>query len=89
VKGVKLYPSQIDHILRTLPDYTPGKYRVALSSKGAGGDLFRLMVEGKDPGPAETSKVVERMKGTLLIKPDSMEFVEKLPEGPKIVDERY
>jgi len=89
VKGVKLYPSQIDHILRTLPDYSPGKYRVTLSSKPGGGDNFHLAVEGKDPGAAETEKVIEHIKGTLLIKPDRVEFVEKLSEGPKVMDERY
>jgi hypothetical protein len=29
------------------------------------------------------------MKETLLIRPDSLEFVEKLPEGPRVVEERY
>jgi phenylacetate-coenzyme A ligase PaaK-like adenylate-forming protein len=89
VKGVKLYPSQIDHILRTLPEYTPGKYRVALSAKAGGGDHFRLIVEGKDPGLPVKEKIIERMKETLLIRPDSLEFVEKLPEGPRVVEERY
>jgi len=89
VKGVKLYPSQIDHILRTLPEYTPGKYRVALSAKPGGGDHFRLIVEGKDPGTAAKEKIVERMKETLLIRPDSLEFMEKLSEGPRVVEERY
>lgn len=89
VKGVKLYPSQIDHILRPLPDYSPGRYRVALRAKSAGGDHFRLIIEGKNPGPTETERIMERMKGTLLIKPDSVEFVEKLSEGPRVVDERY
>jgi phenylacetate-CoA ligase len=89
VKGVKLYPSQIDHILRTLSDYTPGKYRVALTSKAEGGDHFRLIVEGKDPGPPVKEKIIERMKETLLIRPDILEFVERLPEGPRVVEERY
>lgn len=89
VKGVKLYPSQIDHILRPLPDYSPGKYQVTLSSKPGGGDYFRLIVEGKDPGPGEIERIIERMKGSLLIKPDQVEFIEKLPAGPKVMDERY
>ncbi len=89
VKGVKLYPSQIDHILRTLPEYNPGKYRVTLAAKAGGGDHFRLIVEGRDPGPPAKEKIVERMKETLLIRPDSLEFVEKLPEGPRVVEERY
>lgn len=89
VKGVKLYPSQIDHLLRSLPEYIPGKYRLTLSSKPGGGDLFQLTVEGKDPGPGEKGKVLDRMKETLLIRPDSLEFVEKLPDGPKVVEERY
>jgi hypothetical protein len=29
------------------------------------------------------------MKETLLIKPDKVEFMAKLPEGPKVQDERY
>lgn len=89
VKGVKLYPSQIDHLLRPLPDYTPGKYRVIISSKPGGGDLFRLIIEGSDPGSVETEKIIERIKGNILIKPDKVEFVEKLLEGPKLMDERY
>jgi phenylacetate-CoA ligase len=89
VKGVKLYPSQIDHILRTLREYTPGKYRVVLSRKAGGGDLFRLAVEAQDPGPEEKGRIAERIKETLLIRPDMVEFVEKLPEGGKVVDERY
>jgi phenylacetate-CoA ligase len=89
VKGVKLYPSQIDHILRALPGYAPGKYQVSLSSKPGGGDLFRLTVEGKDPGPTETEKIIERMKGILLIKTDSVHFVDRLPDGPRVKDERY
>jgi phenylacetate-coenzyme A ligase PaaK-like adenylate-forming protein len=89
VKGVKLYPSQIDHILRALSEYSPGKYRVALSAKTGGGDHFRLIVEGKDPGPPAKEKIIQRMKETLLIRPDSLEFVESLPEGPRVVEERY
>ncbi len=89
VKGVKLYPSQIDHILRTWPDYSPGKYRVLLSSKSAGGDHFKLVAEGKDPGPAQTEKLIGQMKEKLLIRPDSLEFAEKLAEGPRVKDARY
>ncbi len=89
VKGVKLYPSQIDHLLRPLPDYTPGKYRVIISPKPGGGDHFLLSIEGKNPGSAVTEKLIERMKETLLIKPDKVEFMAKLPEGPKVKDERY
>jgi phenylacetate-CoA ligase len=89
VKGVKLYPSQIDHILRTLPEYTPGKYRVILSRKAGGGDFFRLAVEARDPGPEEKGRIAERIKEILLIRPDRVEFLEKLPEGGKVVDERF
>ncbi len=89
VKGVKLYPSQIDYVLRSLPEYIPGKYRVTLSAKPGGGDHFRLTVEGKNPGEPFTEKMIERMKETLLIRPDALEFVEKLPEGPRVVEERY
>lgn len=89
VKGVKLYPSQIDHLLRPLPAYTPGKYQVMIKTKPGGGDFFCLTIEGQDPGPLEIEKIAQRMKGMLLIKPDKIEFVEKLPEGPKVKDERY
>lgn len=89
VKGVKLYPSQIDHVLRTIPQYSPGRYRVTLQNKAGGGDLFLLTVEGKAPAPAETAKLIDLLKGILLIKPDRIEFVDKLPEGPQVIDERY
>lgn len=89
VKGVKLYPSQIDHLLRPLPAYTPGKYQVMIRTKSGGGDFFCLTIEGQDPGPIETEKIAQRVKGILLIKPDKVGFVEKLPEGPKVKDERY
>jgi phenylacetate-CoA ligase len=89
VKGVKLYPSQIDHLLRPLPAYTPGKYQVRINAKPGGGDFFCLTIEGPDPGPEEIEKIAQRMKGSLLIKPDRIEFLEKLPEGAKVKDERY
>lgn len=89
VKGVKLYPSQIDHLLRTLPQYTPGRYQVTLRPKTGGGDFFMVTVEGKNPGPEEMEKLINLMKATLLIRPDQVEFVEKLPEGPRVIDERY
>ncbi len=89
VKGIKLYPSQIDHILRTLPEYFPGRYRVVLDTKSGGEDKFQLIVEGKDPGPDVKQKVIEKIKRVLLIHPDSLEFIEKLSEGPRVIDKRY
>ena len=89
IKGVKLYPSQIDHLLRPLPAYTPGKYQVVIRTRPGGGDFLRLIVEGPDPGPAAIEKIAQRIKGNLLIKPDKIDFVEKLAEGPRVKDERY
>ena len=88
VKGVKLYPSQIDHILRSLPDYSPGKYQVTLNNKRGGGDSFCLFIEGKDPGSDEKGQITERMKQILLIKPDRIDFGESLPIGGKVIDKR-
>jgi len=89
IKGVKLYPSQIDHLLRPLPAYTPGKYQVVIRTRPGGGDFLFLIVEGPDPGPAAIEQIAQRIKGNLLIKPDKIDFVEKLAEGPRVKDERY
>ncbi len=86
VKGVKLYPSQIDHLLRPLPAYTPGKYRMVISARPGGGDFLHLLVEGPDPGPTAIEIIAQRIKGNLLIKPDKIEFIEKLIEGPRVKD---
>ena len=82
------HDTQIDHILRSLPDYSPGKYQVTLNNKRGGGDSFCLFIEGNDPGSAEKVKITERMKQILLIKPDSINFGERLPIGGKVIDKR-
>jgi phenylacetate-CoA ligase len=86
IKGVKFWPSQISNILREFPEYKD-RYRVVVRSK-LGVDRLELVVEGSESAKDKTDDLSRRLKQETLLGFDKIEVVEKLKEGPSVIDER-
>jgi phenylacetate-CoA ligase len=86
IKGVKFWPSQINSILRGFTDYRD-KYRVLVRSN-RGVDLLELVVEGDESAKNKMEDLSRRLKQETLVAFDHIEVVEKLEEGPLVIDER-
>lgn len=87
MKGVKVYPSQMGAILKTIPGAS-GKYRFVLSTSGTT-DYVKLLIEGDTPPNFNISQLREKIKQALLIYPNELTIERKIGEGPSVVDERY
>jgi phenylacetate-CoA ligase len=86
IKGVKFWPSQIGNILREFQEYKE-RYRVVVRSK-MGVDRLQLMVEGSESGKDKADNLSRRLKQETLLAFDEIEIMEKLEEGPLVIDER-
>jgi phenylacetate-CoA ligase len=86
VKGVKFWPSQISNILREFQEY-PGKYRVVVSGE-MGVDRLILMVEGTQKERNKIDEFAKRLKQETLLAFDRIEVVERLEDGPQVIDQR-
>jgi len=86
IKGVKFWPSQIGTILREFLDYRD-RYRIRVRSK-AGVDWLELMTEGDESAKGRTEELSRRLKQETLLAFDKIEIVEKLEQGPLVIDER-
>ncbi len=84
VKGVKLYPSQVKNIIKTFSGLT-GNYRIYISKRNST-DFLRISLEGNPNVDLDVIKAA--LKEGLLIEPNELEIVERLEEGPEVVDER-
>ena len=86
VKGVKFWPSQVGNILREFPE-CKDRYRVRVRSE-TGVDRLEIMVEGNESAKARIEELSRRLKQETLLAFDKIEIVEKLEEGPLVIDER-
>jgi len=86
IKGVKFWPSQIGNILREFLDYG-NRYRVVVRSK-LGVDRLELVVEGSESGRDKSDDLSRRLKQETLLAFDKIEIVEKLEQGPLVIDQR-
>jgi phenylacetate-CoA ligase len=86
IKGVKFWPSQIGNILREFPEYKD-RYRVVVRSE-SGVDRLELVVEGSESAKDKADDLSRRLKQETLLAFDKIESVEKLEEGPLVIDER-
>jgi phenylacetate-CoA ligase len=86
IKGVKFWPSQIGNILREFPEYKD-RYRVVVRSK-LGVDELELVVEGNESAKDKADGLSRRLKQETLLAFDKIEIVEKLEEGPLLIDKR-
>jgi phenylacetate-CoA ligase len=86
IKGVKFWPSQIGTILQGFPEYR-NKYRVFIRSP-KGVDMLELIVEGSEAAKNQKDDLLRRLKQETLVAFNKVEIVEKLEEGPVVVDER-
>jgi phenylacetate-CoA ligase len=86
VKGVKFWPSQISPILRGFPEFRD-KYRILVHSK-RGVDVLELIVEGSESAKSNLDELSKRLKQETLVAFDQIKIVEKLEEGPLVIDDR-
>jgi phenylacetate-CoA ligase len=85
IKGVKFWPSQIGNILREFPECRD-RYRIGVRSiKGV--DHLEITVEG-EMSKDKREELSRRLKQETLLAFDKIEIVEKLEEGPLVIDER-
>ncbi len=87
IKGVKIYPSQIGLILRSYTNLAESPFRLVISKKESGGDHFVLKIKSTFTGDVDTLK--RHFKETLLIQVDDLMFVENLPDGTMVEDNRW
>ncbi len=87
IKGVKIYPSQIGYVLKSYENLKESPFRLIVSKKESGGDHFVLKIRSKFTGDADNLK--RHFKETLLIQVDDLTFVEDLPEGTMVEDNRW
>ena len=86
VKGVKFWPSQISGILISFPGVT-NRYQVVVRSE-KGTDFLRLLVESKDPSRLNTEELSRRLKLETLVAFNDIQIVNRLEEGPAVIDQR-
>lgn len=86
IKGVKFWPSQIGTILKEFPECKE-KYRIFVHSP-KGVDTLELFVEGDETARNRTEDLSRRLKQETLLAFNKIEIVEKLEEGPLVLDER-
>jgi phenylacetate-CoA ligase len=86
IKGVKFWPSQVSSILKGFADYGD-KYRVLVRSN-RGVDLLELVVEGNESAKNKMEDLSRKLKQETLVAFDHIEVVEKLEEGPLLIDKR-
>jgi len=86
IKGVKFWPSQVGNILREFPE-CKDRYRIGVRSiKGV--DSLEITVEGGEFSKEKIDELSKRLKQETLLTFDRVEIVEKLQEGPLVIDER-
>ncbi|MFA9418263.1 phenylacetate--CoA ligase family protein [Natrinema sp. HArc-T2] len=83
VKGVKVYPESIETVLAAFDGLT-GEYRIEVNQNGST-DHLTIVCEGT----ADESDLASELGDRLLISPDTVELVEELEPGDRIVDNRY
>jgi len=86
IKGVKFWPSQINGILRAFPEFG-NRYRVVISTK-RGVDFLELKVEGALKKGDNLEKLSRQLKRETLLAFNDIHVVNKLEDGPIVVDER-
>lgn len=86
IKGVKFWPSQVGNILREFPA-CKDRYRIRVrSTKGV--DSLEITVEGGGFSKDKIEELSKRLKQETLLTFDTVEIVEKLQDGPLVIDER-
>jgi len=86
IKGVKFWPSQVGNVLREFPE-CKDRYRIGVRSiKGV--DSLEITVEGGEFSKDKIEELSKRLKQETLLTFDRVEIVEKLQEGPLVIDER-
>ncbi|OPX34216.1 MAG: hypothetical protein B1H11_11275 [Desulfobacteraceae bacterium 4484_190.1] len=86
IKGVKFWPSQIGPILYGFPEFT-NRYRLVVSEvKGV--DRLELSVEGDKRAKDKIEELSRRLKQETLLAFNEIVIVDKLEEGPILVDRR-
>lgn len=83
VKGVKLYPEGVALVLAGFPELTMN-HRIRLDKSG-NTDELTVVCEGQ----ADTDALREALTKQLQVRPDTIEFVDELEDGPTVVDDRY
>jgi phenylacetate-CoA ligase len=86
IKGVKFWPSQVGNILGEFPE-CKDRYRIGVRSM-KGVDRLEITVEGGELSKDKIEELAKRLKQETLLTFDKVEIVEKLQEGPLVIDER-
>jgi phenylacetate-CoA ligase len=86
IKGIKFWPSQVGNILREFPECTD-RYHIGVHSiKGV--DSLEITIEGGELLKEKIDELAKRLKRETLLTFDRVEIVEKLKEGPLVIDKR-
>jgi phenylacetate-CoA ligase len=87
IKGVKIYPSQIGLILKSYVNLAESPFKCVVTKKDSGGDHFTLKI--KSPFAHDPEILRKHLKEALLIQIDDLQFVNELPAGPIVEDNRW
>lgn len=83
VKGVKLYSEGVALVLAGFPDLSL-EYRIRITRPN-NTDHLTVVCEGE----ADREELENELTAQLGIRPDEIELVDELEDGPTVVDERY
>lgn len=83
VKGVKMYPEGVALVLAGFPDLTMN-HRIRIS-RSNNTDELTIVCEGD----ADSEALERELTKQLQIRPDAIEFINDLEDGPTVVDDRY
>jgi len=86
VKGVKVYLSQIDSIMKSVSG-AESNYRIIIRREGDG-EKFGVLIKDSGSKSYNIRQLREELKGCLLINPDDIQVVENLPGKNTIIDYR-
>ncbi len=86
VRGVKLYPSEIGTLLLGIEGLTR-RFLLKVSGRPGGRERLSLILEGTGSGTT-TETVALRFKSRMLVTVDEVRLVERLEDGPMVLDER-
>jgi phenylacetate-CoA ligase len=67
VKGVAVYPSQIEHVIRSTPETSDSEFQILVDRSAKMVDTLTVRVEAREPSEKLVKKLEESLKSTLFI----------------------
>jgi len=67
VKGVQVFPSQIEEIIKSIPELKDSEFQIVVDRTKMATDVLTIRVEAQEPSEATSKKIEEEVKNKILI----------------------